>query len=125
MTFDTWKQSLIDDLKNAGAWRAQLAAEAPEDKRAQESADLLYRLASEIDACSDDHPALNAFWREEQELDTVEEAKLDEAHGRCHEARRELLQAIGYSHDIVDTLSELLDLFRRQADETISEYRLQ
>lgn len=124
MDFMTWKQSLIDDLENAAAFRAQRAMDKPEDDRARTSAELLYRLASEVKDRSQDDPELAAFWREETELDTVEEPQLDEAHNRCHEARREVLNAIGYEHEPIERLDDLLALFRRQADETISEYRL-
>jgi hypothetical protein len=123
MTLDTWKRALVHEVETAAERRAEQAQGVRDDPRIATSQKALFDLADGLKGLPADNPALAALYREESELSRIE-AAADDPERRYHEAREELLQAIGFEHRPFDTPEQFLDVLRARADETITEFRL-
>jgi hypothetical protein len=124
MTIQTWKDQLVTEIEVAAEWRAEKALVDPGDPRIETSQQMLFDLADQVKALPSDDTSLVALWREEQELDAVTEGEAGEPAQRYHEAKEDLLRAIGFEHEPFADTGAFLGALRARADETITEYRL-
>jgi hypothetical protein len=124
MDFQTWKAQLITEIRTAAEWRAERARSDPDDPRIEQSQKALFDLAEKLEAMPDDHPKLNALFKEEGELSNLMRAAPGEPEKRYHDTKEDLLQAYGIEHPTFENPEQFIDLLRNRADETISEYRL-
>jgi hypothetical protein len=124
MQFEAWKNALINEIEVAAEWRAEKAVLDRNDPRIGDSQQALFDLAGGLKALPADHAGLCALYQEEQELVTLEDARMGAAESRYREAKEDLLRAIGFEHDPFADPAQFLDVLRRQVDETITEFRL-
>ena len=63
MNFEQNKDWLLGQITNKAYWRAEKAAEYPDDLRNARSADALNQLAENLGRIPADHPLLRDLWR--------------------------------------------------------------
>lgn len=125
MDYATWKKDLVKEIETAAMRRTQeVFADANEEARAVDSQMELLRLAEYLRAMPETAEHMAALFREEGEIDRLERAPWGEAEQRYHDAKEDLLAAIGFEHVPFATADEFLDTVRARLDEIISEYRL-
>ena len=124
MDFATWRDRLVREIETAAEWRAEQAVLDRNNPVIGESQNALFDLAGRIKALPADQPELQALYSEELEFANLEDAAPGEAEGRYREAKEDLLRAIGFEHEPFADAGGFLGVLRRQADETITEFRL-
>jgi hypothetical protein len=124
MNFETWKQALIEEIETAAKWRAEQILGDPDDLRIAKSQQMVFDLADKIKAMPERNVALQALFKEEQELANIVRAVPGEPESRYRNAKEELLRAIGFDHEPFESPEDFLDVLRAKTDEVVSEYRL-
>lgn len=62
MNFEDWQPYLVVTIQGSANWRAQKAAEYPDDGRNLESSRSLQSLADKLERLPADHPKLHGSW---------------------------------------------------------------
>jgi hypothetical protein len=124
MEYEAWKAALINEIETIASSQAERVIADTSDPRFEKSQIALRDLARNVKALPPDSSALQALYREEQEIGNLMRAPAGEPERRYLDAKEEFLQAYGFEHEPFATADQFLDLLRAKADETISEYRL-